>query len=223
MIIGITGRAGAGKDTIADVLVKSHGFVKVGLADEIKRICKRVFDFSDDQLWGPSAMRNAPDPRYHMGGRTIRPKLLTPREALQQLGTQWGRAMYENVWVDLALRAAAEVQAGHEYYQTRGTTVEKGPAHSVVIPDVRFLNEITAIKKAGGVVIRVVRPPVDSSAQAIADVLWRGHESETEQDAFPAELIDTTYVNSGTLDDVDREIGEWMAGYQSKDVQKGTP
>jgi hypothetical protein len=37
MIIGITGRAGAGKDTVADILVERHSFVRVALADEIKR------------------------------------------------------------------------------------------------------------------------------------------------------------------------------------------
>ncbi len=181
MIIGITGRANAGKDTIADVLVRKHDFVKIGLADPIKRACKVWFDWSDETLWGPSANRNIIDPRY---GKT-------PREALQKLGTEFARAYYPNVWVDIAIRRA-------NYSK-------------VVIPDVRFLNELEAIHKAGGKVIKVVRPPTGSGADAVSDVLW-SHSSETEQDAFPAHLITTTYINSGTLEDIEREIDEAMKG-----------
>ena len=61
MIVGITGLAGSGKDTAADFLVKNHGFVKVALADVLKRACKEFFAFTDEQLWGPSEKRNAID------------------------------------------------------------------------------------------------------------------------------------------------------------------
>jgi hypothetical protein len=63
-LIGISGFAGSGKDTVADWLVREKAFVKLSLADPIKRICKDVFDFSDEQLWGPSEKRSEPDKRY---------------------------------------------------------------------------------------------------------------------------------------------------------------
>ncbi len=63
-VIGITGNAGAGKDSAADRLVAQHGFIKVSLADPLKRIARDVYAFTDDQLWGPSSSRNAPDKRY---------------------------------------------------------------------------------------------------------------------------------------------------------------
>jgi hypothetical protein len=93
-VIGLSGRAGAGKDTAADILIKQFGFVKISLADEMKRICARIYGWGQDRLWGPSERRNLPDP--DLGG-------LTARKALQHLGTEWGRAMYENTWVNLAL------------------------------------------------------------------------------------------------------------------------
>ena len=43
MLVGITGKAGSGKDTVGDYLVKSHGFKKIALADPIKRLVKDVF------------------------------------------------------------------------------------------------------------------------------------------------------------------------------------
>lgn len=63
-ILGVAGQAGSGKDTVADKLCTDRGFTKVALADPIKRFGKRVFGFTDQQLWGPSAYRNAVDPRF---------------------------------------------------------------------------------------------------------------------------------------------------------------
>jgi hypothetical protein len=63
MLIGISGLAGSGKSEIAFALQKK-GFLVIALADPIKRIAKEIYDFTDDQLWGPSAMRSTPDPRY---------------------------------------------------------------------------------------------------------------------------------------------------------------
>jgi dephospho-CoA kinase len=74
-IIGIAGHVGAGKDAAASVLVREFGYVRVGLADPLKQICKEVFRFTSEQLWGSSEARNAPDERYPNG--------LTPRRALR--------------------------------------------------------------------------------------------------------------------------------------------
>ena len=63
-LIGICGRSGSGKDTVADILVRDYGFVKVACADPLKRTCRDVYRFTDEQLWGPSKKRNAPDMRY---------------------------------------------------------------------------------------------------------------------------------------------------------------
>lgn len=58
------GTAGAGKDTFADLLVSIAGYTKVSFADPLKRIARDVYRFTDEQLWGPSAMRNQLDTRY---------------------------------------------------------------------------------------------------------------------------------------------------------------
>lgn len=58
MIIGLIGKAGSGKSTVAKYLNKK-GYVEVALADPMKRFCRDVFEFSDEQLWGPSECRNA--------------------------------------------------------------------------------------------------------------------------------------------------------------------
>ena len=160
MIIGISGltedpqgnrgSAGAGKSEVAKRLVEKHGFVEVALADEIKRICMRLWDFSEEQLWGPSAERNKPDERYttpHLitdstatcskCGVEIRLDgswdnlqavdgsqgcPLTPRHALQQIGTEVARAIDPDVWVRYTMKAASDIlEEGWHYHRTRGS------------------------------------------------------------------------------------------------------
>lgn len=69
----IAGNAGAGKSTLADLLMQRHGVPTVEYADEIKRFCYQVFGFTEEQLWGPSEARNANDPRFDAspGGNTL--------------------------------------------------------------------------------------------------------------------------------------------------------
>lgn len=57
-VVGICGNAGSGKDTVADYLVAHHKFIKVSFADPMKRFARHIFSFSEDQLWGPSSVRN---------------------------------------------------------------------------------------------------------------------------------------------------------------------
>jgi hypothetical protein len=200
MILGISGLANSGKDTVADILVEHHGYIKVALADKLKRITKEVFAFSDDQLWGPSHFRNAPDERYPRADGTF----LTPREALQQLGTQWGRACYENTWVDICIQTSlgllSQTEAGSWYTAKLGAhgvdavEGEPNPIRGVAIPDVRFRNEIEAVKGAGGRVIRVTRPGAGLQGSA------GSHASETEQASIPNSEFDDVIVNDGTLD-----------------------
>lgn len=74
MLIAIAGRTvdskgrmcnmGSGKSTVANTLIEKFGFVQVGLADPMRRFCQEVYQFSDNQIWGPSEYRNAPDKRY---------------------------------------------------------------------------------------------------------------------------------------------------------------
>jgi len=220
MIIAISGLSGTGKDTAADILVRNHGFVKVSLADPIKRICRDVFGFTDDQLWGPSESRNAPDKRYvrlakgalgsswTSNGPTPNPPedvYLTPRHALQQLGTEYGRNCYDDIWVEYAVRVYETLQRGDYYYTAktglRTTTSVAGwmePKKNVVISDVRFRNEISGLKKAGAKLIRIKRPGHEQPK-------W-DHPSETEQMDIPDEEFNLVINNQDSLEDLAENI-----------------
>lgn len=64
-IILIAGEAGSGKDTVA-ALIKKHtaNSQAIAQADPMKRFCAKVFGFTEEQLWGPSECRNAPDKKF---------------------------------------------------------------------------------------------------------------------------------------------------------------
>jgi hypothetical protein len=211
-IIGITGKAGSGKDTVADILVREHGFVKVALADPMKRICRDVFQFTDQQLWGPSEFRNAPDRRYpreHAFHHVVKGAIhcaccgvpfpeagqcyLTPRFALQRLGTEYGRAMHQDVWINKALSTAKWLCSGVEknsypplrpaYDAPTGTTWRQAGVYGqpetyfhpkgVVISDVRFDNELVGIRREGG---RIWHRPGEGS---LKETPAAAHASET--------------------------------------------
>lgn len=69
--------------------------------------------------------------------------------------------------------------------------------NGVVIPDVRFINEWTAIKAAGGKVVRIKRPGYENPQ-------WN-HPSETEQLLLEDDQFDYILHNDGGLEElVDR-------------------
>lgn len=229
MILGISGLAGSGKDTLARFLVEDQGFTVLSLADPLKRICRDVFAFTDEQLWGPSENRNRPDPRYPRvrcaGCQSCEFSCdhfyhLTPRYALQRLGTEWGRDCYPNVWVEYGLRTAKALLVDPDdgsvphYDGKNGLSFKPlGPyslPKGVAIPDVRFRNEIDGIKAAGGKVIRIQRKQAGLSGDAAL------HASEQEQVNIPDKDFDLVVVNDGTLDELRSLTSDLLKVLRSK-------
>jgi hypothetical protein len=215
LILGLMGQARTGKDTFANRIIKKYHFVRIGMADPLKRFCKEVFDFNDEQLWGDE--RDLPDKRYirkenvniteledsrfmkHIeaviDGKSIaepsvencRLEYLTPRYALQTLGTEWGRDCYPAIWTEYGLRIAKELVNGYARYTAKKGLeyVEKDVGDiGVVFSDIRFRNEFDAIKKAGGKVVRITRP-LAPGTKGIAN-----HPSEMEQLSIPDSEFD---------------------------------
>lgn len=77
-------------------------------------------------------------------------RVLTPRLLLQLLGTEAGRnIIHPNIWVNALMS---------EYipYSTRGSSYELEES-KWIITDMRFPNELEAVKKRGGITIRINR------------------------------------------------------------------
>lgn len=195
MLVGICGIAKSGKDTVGSFLVKNHGFVAIAFADPIKRTAAEWFGWNEDRLWGPSDRRNEPDPRYDG---------LTARKALQFMGTEIGRNLYPDLWcrygVNLAKRLLEAKQDGgpagyHSLYYSPAGGIWHGhnvrQVQGVVITDVRFKNEIKAIREAGGKLVRIVREGAGLQGAAAQ------HASEAEQLSIPDSEFDHVLDNNG--------------------------
>lgn len=199
-LIALVGHAGAGKDTVAGMMFPCQTFA---FAEPLKRFCQEVFAFNHDQVWGSSEHRNAPDVRYTRADGYP----LTPRHAMQTLGTEWGRAMHPNIWAEYGVRRAVDWLKENRWAYPDGTSLTPSLA---VITDCRFVNEAYQVKKAGGEVWRVLR------AGHVLPPEVANHPSETEQDS-PAmkDLIDLVIYNGGTLDDlkctVRAAVGDFLA------------
>ncbi|MFG1226010.1 nucleoside/nucleotide kinase family protein [Xanthobacter wiegelii] len=154
IIIGFAGRAGAGKTTAAQHLVQHHGFERVRFAGPLKSMM-RALGCTEEEVDG--ARKELPCDL--LGGRT-------PRQAMQWLGTEWGREM---IAPDLWTRAWEYAAAGKP---------------RVVVDDVRFPNEVEAVRRLGGVVIQLLAP-VDLALEAAS----AGHVSERGGLDVDADLI----------------------------------
>jgi hypothetical protein len=210
MIIGVVGKAGSGKDTIADMLVKNNNMCKMAFADPLKRICKELFNFTDEQLWGPSEKRSEPDFRYKRYTDNGL-EYLNARTALQKIGTEGARFCYENIWVEYTIRQITKLLSSDVYRYSSikgvysvisGELEMDGSKHptGVVVSDCRFYNEIIGIKNAGGIIIKINRSNSGLNGLAAA------HQSETEQDLIPDAEFNYVIDNNSTLSDLEFKI-----------------
>lgn len=168
VLIGIAGRKGVGKDTAADFLVSTFGYHKRAFADPIKETITRLFRLSPSQLEGDN--KEVIDPRHG----------LSPRQMMQRFGTDMFRNMIkDSFWVDYFV----------EWYREHHDS-------DVVVPDVRFQNEVDAIQNLGGMVILVKRT---SSESLDRHTLCDKHESETGVNHL--EGIDYIIQNDGSVEE----------------------
>lgn len=140
MIIGLCGLQGAGKDTVANFLIRNHGFKKLSFASKLKDIVATLFGWDRNLLEGTTpesrAWREQEDVWW--AGRLGKPGY-SPRRALQEIGTDILRDVWHSdVWM-LALERQLE-----------------GPDR-IVVTDCRFPNDIEMLRSQGATIVHVVR------------------------------------------------------------------
>jgi len=132
ILIGLTGRAQSGKDSVADYLEVQHGFIGMAFADPIKNALDVMFGEDVDDGRDKEAV-------IDWIGKSS-------RELMQTLGTEWGRQMiHHDLWVRCLERALAE-------------NLDTNDPHPIVITDVRFENEARWIRERGGKIWLIRRP-----------------------------------------------------------------
>lgn len=152
-LIGITGKARSGKDSLAEIVARNHSVYVTSFAEPMRLLLCDILSVDLDQL---DAIKSEPHPI--LGGKT-------PRVALQHLGTEYGRQMIDaNLWVNVVSHKIDQAMASHHY-------------DFVMITDVRFDNEAELIKEKNGQILQVIRPDMTikesahSSEQGIASDL----------------------------------------------------
>ncbi len=236
-ILSISGSAGSGKDTVAARLATHLPVACVALADPLKRFIQSSFPLIPfETLWGPSHLRTEPVKAYEQActtckgtgsrGRDADDPLQydrecrkctgsgrycpTVRDLLQTLGTQWGRAHYDRVWVEkMQHTARALFSDGNLAYDCEvGVYNVSRPPRSpsgrlltgesdvdlVIVTDTRFLNELDGVNELGGEGWRI--KDVSETAKAKGQEAWRSHVSETEQQGIPDDRFTTIIENA---------------------------
>lgn len=196
-LIGITGRKYSGKDT-AFRTIKSwaegrHLFAeRQGFADKLKLSALRCFkpDASMDEALEWADALKIEDPLNHVaaqmfekGQDQLSEFRVSGREFLQNFGTEAHRDVFDpDFWVNALLPTGYADPLTPKWWKNfEDDTI------FAVITDVRFPNEAQRIKELGGVIFEIHRG---------GDPTGDTHSSETP---LPADLVDQTIYNSGSL------------------------
>jgi hypothetical protein len=221
---------GSGKNTVGDIIEKicltNEGpvFEQKSFAGKLKQIASLltgipVEKFEDQEFkktllspeWGTihtNPLNSIPvfeDVRFlHM---------MSVRELLQKLGTEAMRdGLHENVWVNALF---ADYKSKRELLQADGTWIESDTgevdfAVSIkypkwIITDMRFPNEMDAIKERGGITIRVVRPHgyTNPHTGVYKEMPLSYHPSET---ALDEATFDYEIINDGEIVDLIEKV-----------------
>lgn len=147
-LIGIAGKQGSGKDTVANYI-----------EDQIhSKVSVRIYHFADPLK--QCAVEAFGIPKEHFYDETLKEVIvkqwnMTPRKMLQILGTECFRDHFSaNFWI---VRADIELQ--REIYKNTIT----------VISDVRFENEARFIRERGGLIVHVFREDEDITLKQALD------------------------------------------------------
>jgi hypothetical protein len=183
LIVGLSGKKGSGKDTVAKAMadhlarraMAGGPKLRTGIhpmAGPMKAICVNFFGLPERAVYGDDAAKglvtdyrweNLPhyremedDYNYSAEGWASEPPtgFMTVRDFLQHFGTEVARRMNPRVHIDANFRE-----------------IDRAGADVAFVPDVRFPGEVEAIQARGGKVIRLTRAPRSDT-----------HESETALD-----------------------------------------
>ena len=161
-ILGISGRKQSGKSTSAEFLVEEfdckHLDVHViSFADRLKEMFLELF-IPEDWNWN-----------IYMLGHNDYKKLQLPttnstiREGLQQFGTNMCREYYGDVWIEAVRKKIRELVMKCGVSNIDSTV-------RIIIPDVRFKNELKFIQELDGHVVRLLRAPFEDSHKSEQDL-----------------------------------------------------
>lgn len=202
MLIGVVGFIGSGKGTVGDILHRDHGYYRDSFAKPLKDAVSIIFGWDREMLEGVTdesrEWREQVDPYWS----EVIERVVSPRSVLQQFGTECIRNVFHsNVWSASLIKR-----------------YEDNNFEDTVVTDCRFGNEIDAIQKAGGYIIRVKRGDdpewLDDYLQLVENQDWFNINKLREDGYFP-HVSETDWIglkadfnikNDGTVRELENRI-----------------
>lgn len=153
-IIGLTGAAGSGKDTVAEIICGAAPYCHLSFAEPIRAMLRALMRYAEES---PDYMSKRDLKEIHIPGIGA-----SYRHLAQTLGTEWGRHQVPGLWINVASARMADIKGQNDIFGA------DYPAR-FVISDVRFQDEAAFIRQRGGVIWRVVRPGTEPVRQHISE------------------------------------------------------
>lgn len=217
IVIALTGLMRAGKDSVADILVRDHGFVKMAFAAPLKRMVKNL-----NPIVGTEFVVCGDPACFTVCGNDFAPVYL--------------QDLYDRGWTDEDIKASEYGDEARRLWQRFGTDVMRAEQDDywiqkakadllasghdrVVFTDCRFPNEADMVYRLNEVVVgddyesadyiqssvwKVTRPGVEPQPGAHASEQWVGRMGEEIQIA-----------NDGTLEELKEPVDiavQYVAG-----------
>lgn len=137
---------------------------------------------------------------------------ISARVVLQLLGTEYGRAFKDSLWVDYVFdyivpRLKAGAGRYHAHHGICGAGIE---GKGVVLTDLRFVNELEAVKKRGGTVIRLIRLAQEGEKSGADKSGLVKHQSEEELQSIPLDSFDVVLRMEEGVDLVEERLKKMM-------------
>ena len=202
MIIGLVGFIGSGKGTVGDIL-EQKGFVKDSFAKPLKDAVSIIFGWPRELLEGDTEVSRKWREQIDSFWTEKFQKEFSPRMALQLMGTEAGRDVFDkDIWVISLLNRAN--------------------GKNVVVTDVRFQNEIKYIQQNNGIIIRVKRGPEPEWYEMLKTItdfhlrkttmsFWNIHQSEWD---WVGCNFDYEIDNNGSLQDLSNKVEDVLQQIQ---------
>lgn len=193
MLIGLHGKARAGKDTVAAHLIAKHKLLRYGPSVPVKDTTAAMFGIPREYL-DDDNMKDQFDPFWQM----------TYREMAQKVGKESSRDIFgDDIWMRHVGRKWASIR------DEKTIDGRYNAAHvaygGMILADIRYQNEVEWVKKHGGIVIFVIRTNLPASS---------GVDHAAEK-GLSVDLADILLYNNGTVDDlyanVDRQLAYHFA------------
>lgn len=201
ILVGIIGKMGSGKTTVARYLIENYNFMKISFADPLKKMLLDVGILSYNELY-PTKTPYA-------------------RKMLQTIGTDIIRnKIDQDYWVKKFKEKVIEIcQLYKPVENNDGNIVSKPAEVRLVVDDIRFPNEFFCVaSELNGKIIKVVRN--NNNCYNNFEESFHLHESERYIDMLPYDyLIDNNGSLKNLQDVINLTITKILENKETKNIR----